>query len=49
MSPGMTTTPGIGGTKKFCPASSGILSVNPWTLRFGICVWIRFRLSGITV
>ena len=49
MSPGMTTTPGMGGTKKFWPASCGTLSENPTTLRFGICVWSWRSVSGMIV
>ena len=36
MSPGITTTPGIGGTTKFCPCRVGTRSAKPVTLRLGI-------------
>ena len=48
MSPGITTTPGIGGTTKFWPLSSGTRSAKPVTLRFGIAAWI-FSVSGMIV
>ena len=48
MSPGMTMTPGIGGTSRSWPASDGIFSVNPTTDRFGIWAW-SFNVSGMSV
>ena len=48
MSPGITTTPGIGGTTKFWPLSSGTRRANPVTLRLGIAAWI-LSVSGMIV
>ena len=48
MSPGMTTTPGIGGTTKVCPFSVGTFSAKPTTVRLGICV-CSFSVSGMMV
>ena len=48
MSPGMTMTPGIGGTTNCCPLSGGTCSVKPTTLRFGTWVWM-LSVSGMIV
>ena len=48
MSPGMTMTPGMGGTPKSWPLRSGIDSEKPMTVRLGICVW-SFSVSGMIV
>ena len=48
MSPGITITPGIGGTTRLFPCSPGAVKVNPMTLRLGICV-CSFSVSGMIV
>jgi hypothetical protein len=49
MSPGMTMTPGMGGTQKSCaPSAASYCSVKPVTLRLGTSV-CTFSVSGISV
>ena len=40
--------PGMGGTLRFLPLSSGTLSVKPTTCRLGTCVW-NCNVSGMIV
>ena len=49
MSPGITITPGIGGTKKSCDADAwSSVNEKPTTLRFGMRAWIC-SVSGMIV
>lgn len=49
ISPGITTTPGMGGTTNCCPAKVSGLRLKPWTLRLGIWVWASLSVSGMMV